>query len=169
MCFVAADIPLPIQREQSNDPDALRTTTTTPNPPLHHLSSFLIWLPLNYPALQRVLEASNTHTACQRLNWEEVQAADGPLTLPKEGYRQSDSVDHTHTFIPEELSSCHFLLLLLFLKSHLHDSFVSDQRSWSCFSFFLISFFLAEKQFKRVWFKLLKVELLAKCYLSVSW
>lgn len=33
MCFVAADIPLPIQREQSNDPDALRTTTTTPNPP----------------------------------------------------------------------------------------------------------------------------------------
>lgn len=83
MCLVASDIPLPIQREQPNDPDALGTP---PSPPCSYQQinpvSFLICSPLNYPVLQRAVEASDERSggySC--LNWEEALAIDALLTL----------------------------------------------------------------------------------------
>lgn len=83
MCLLASDIPLPIQREQPNDPDALGTPSSPPcsyqqiNP-----VSFLICSPLNYPGLQRAFEDSDERPGgYSSLKWEEAWAIDGLLTL----------------------------------------------------------------------------------------
>lgn len=83
MFLVASDIPLPIQREQPNDPDALGTPCSPPHS-YQQISpaSFLICSPLNYPVLQRAFEASDERPGgYSGLNWVEAQAADGLLTL----------------------------------------------------------------------------------------
>lgn len=77
MFLVASDIPLPIQREQPNDPNALGSPSSPPHSYQQiRPASLLICSPLNYPVLQRAFEASDEWPGgYSGLNWEEALAA----------------------------------------------------------------------------------------------
>lgn len=84
MLSVVSDIPLPIQREQLNDPAMLLGPPSSPPRSYQQISpaSFLICSLLNYPALQRAFEASDKRPGgYSGPSREEAQAAYGLLTL----------------------------------------------------------------------------------------